>query len=108
MSALTYAPEPLRPLQPHWYQPDQLSTKMDSDVDRQSLMEALDSYMSRNTALGPRAHSLEGHSALPIPWGAPRGQSAAAAAPQKRPFTVGDRLDSGDSELAPFQLLLFP
>ncbi|XP_049641225.1 receptor-type tyrosine-protein phosphatase N2 [Suncus etruscus] len=97
MSALTYAPEPLRPLQPHWYQPDQLSPKMDSDVDRQSLMEALSSYMSRNAALGPRAHSLEGHGALPIPWGVPRGQSAAAAAPQKRPFTVGDRLDSGDN-----------
>ncbi|XP_070334945.1 receptor-type tyrosine-protein phosphatase N2 isoform X5 [Odocoileus virginianus] len=96
-SALTYAPaarpdfagvRPLRTL--HRFQPDELSPKVASGVDRQRLVAALGAYAARKAAAPARDGDPEPRGLVRAPWRAARVLSAPAA-PQRWPSPADPR-----------------
>ncbi|XP_032609129.1 receptor-type tyrosine-protein phosphatase N2 isoform X2 [Hylobates moloch] len=98
-SALTYPPGPraqlpedLLPRTLSQLQPDELSPKVDSGVDRHHLMAALGAYAARRPPAPPGEGSLEPQYLLRAPSRMPR-PLLAPATPQKWPSPLGDPED---------------
>lgn len=102
-SALTYPPATrvkypdnlLRPLS--WLQPDELSPKVDSDIDKQKLIAALGAYTAQRP---PGENDPEPRYLVHSPMRAPR-PFVAPALSQRWPLPPGDSKDSlsmGDGE----------
>ncbi|XP_054547905.1 receptor-type tyrosine-protein phosphatase N2 [Talpa occidentalis] len=95
-SALTYGPQADHPgsLPPQargHLQPDDLSPKGDSTVDRQNLVAALGTHMARKPPVSPRDRAPGPLELLPWPWRAQRVLSVPAD-PHKWPSSLGDPL----------------
>ncbi|KAK2097093.1 Receptor-type tyrosine-protein phosphatase N2 [Saguinus oedipus] len=106
-SALTYPPGPqaqlpedLLPWTLSQLQPDELSPKVDSGVDRHHLMAALGAYAARRPPAPPGEGGPEPQYLLHAPPRMPR-PLLAPATPQKWPSPLGDPNDSPSTGEAP-------